>query len=182
MDATQHRSPRQLRKFTGSGYNKGAPAWKRALWVAFGQPVQASLTCPLRLRCTILRAFGASIDSGVIIRHHVTVHWPWKLSVGADSWIGVGVWLLNLEPITVGSNVCVSQQAMLCTGSHRWDDPQFEFDNGPVTVEDGAWIAARAIILRGVTISRDAVVSAGAVVEKDVPPGARVLSPQSTLT
>jgi putative colanic acid biosynthesis acetyltransferase WcaF len=167
-------SPRRLSLFTGRGYDKGRGRGVCAAWVTIGQPITRSVLCPASARVWILRAFGAEIGPGVLIRHDVTIHWPWKLSVGCDSWIGAGAWLLNLEPITIGSDVCVSQWALLCTGSHRWDDPAFEFDNAPIVIEDGAWIAARSTVLRGVTIGHEAVVGAGAVVARDVPPGSKV--------
>jgi len=172
---------RRLALFTGRGYDKGRGlAWCGA-WVVVGQPITRSVLCPARARVWILRAFGAEIDRGAHIRHDVTIHWPWKLSVGRDSWIGAGAWLLNLEPITIGSDVCVSQWALLCTGSHHSDDPAFEFDNSPISVQDGAWIAARSTILRGVTVGEGAVIGAGAVVARDVPPGAKVYPPQSVV-
>lgn len=170
---------RRLATFTGHGYSKGAPLWKCALWVAVGEPLQRSVLCPVSLRTTILRAFGARIADGVLIRHDVRIHWPWKLTVGRDSWVGVGAWLLNLEPIIIGADVCISQQALLCAGSHRADSTQFEFDNAPIVVEDGVWVAARATVLRGVTIGADAIVGAGAIVARDVPAGAKVLPPQA---
>ncbi len=168
---------RRLASFTGRGYDKGASLIKCAAWIALGQPVTASVLVPPRLRVAILRAFGADIAPGVLIRHDVRIHWPWKLSIGADSWIGVGTWILNLEPVTIGSDVCISQQAMLCTGSHRADDPAFEFDNAPIVIEDGAWIATRATVLRGVTVGADAVVGSQALIVSDVPPGARMVAP-----
>lgn len=176
MTATT-RTRRRLATFTGAGYDKGAPRWKCALWVLLGQPLQAQVACPPALRRALLRAFGADIAPGVLIRHDVRIHWPWKLTVGRDSWIGVGAWLLNLEPITIGANVCLSQGAMLCTGSHRADDPSFAFDNAPIVVGDGVWVATGALILRGVTVGADAVVGARAVVARDVPAGARVIPP-----
>jgi acetyltransferase-like isoleucine patch superfamily enzyme len=39
----------------------------------------------------------------------------------------------------------------------------------PVVIEDRAWIGARAIILKGVTVGHDAIIAAGAVVTRDVP-------------
>ena len=66
--------------------------------------------------------------------------------------------MLNLEPITIGSDVCISQSAFLCTGSHDPNDPAFEFDNGSVVVGDGAWVAARSMVLRGVTVGAGAVI------------------------
>lgn len=132
---------------------------------------------PARVRVQILRAFGASIGDGVLIRHDVRIHWPWKLTVGDDSWIGEHAWILNLEPVTIGSNSCVSQGVLLCTGSHDPRSPTFAFDNAPITVGDSAWVAARATVLRGVTIGDGALVGAAALVTRDVAPGATVLAP-----
>lgn len=167
---------RRLASFTGYGYSKGASPLKCALWVAVGQPLQASVLCPARFRVRVLRAFGADLAEGVLIRHGVRIHWPWKLAVGPDSWIGAEAWLLNLEPITVGADVCISQQAMLCTGSHLSDDPSFEFDNASIEVADGAWIATRVTVLRGVRIGERSVVGAGTIVARDVPDDSKVLA------
>jgi putative colanic acid biosynthesis acetyltransferase WcaF len=124
--------------------------------------------CPARLRVTILRAFGATIGEDVLVRHRVRIHWPWKLEIGDASWIGEGAWLLNLEPIYIGSNVCISQEALLCTGSHDRRSATFEFDNGPITISNEAWVATRATILRGVTVGERAVIGANSVVHRDV--------------
>jgi putative colanic acid biosynthesis acetyltransferase WcaF len=91
--------------------------------------------------------------------------------VGDDCWIGEGVWLLNLEPITLGHDVCLSQEAFLCTGSHDRTSASFEFDNAPIDVASSVWVAAQAMVLRGVVIGEGAVVGARAIVSHDVPPG-----------
>jgi putative colanic acid biosynthesis acetyltransferase WcaF len=119
---------------------------------------------PARFRPGLLRIFGADIGQGVLIRHRVRILWPWKLTVGDDCWIGEGAWLLNLEDITIGHDVCISQEAFLCTGSHDHNDPAFDFDNAPIRIGVGAWIAARATVLRGTDVPEGAVVTAGAVV------------------
>ncbi|MBO3129873.1 DapH/DapD/GlmU-related protein [Dermatophilus congolensis] len=168
---------RKLSTFTGRGYDKGAHPLKIAAWVTIGDTITRSILCPPKLRATILRAFGATIAPHVLIRHNVRIHWPWKLTIGEHTWIGVGAWILNLEPVTIGSNVVISQEAMLCTGSHHANDPAFEFDNAPITIEDGAWIATRATILRGVTIGTGATIGATTLVTKNVPPNTRVLAP-----
>lgn len=167
---------RRLGLFTGRGYSKGRGSLWCAAWVVVGDPLQRSVLCPSSIRSRILRFFGASIGSRTNIRHGVHVHWPWKLSVGDDTWIGVGAWILNLAPVTIGDDVCISQQVMLCTGSHDADDPAFEFDNAPIVVNDGAWLAARATVLRGVTIGTGALVGATTLVVSDVPSRARVLA------
>lgn len=163
--------PRSLRGFTGAGYHKGRPLAVQALWFAVLNLVFTRWWCPPRLRPALLRAFGATVGQRVLIRHRVRVQWPWKLTVGDDVWIGEDAWLVNLEPITIGNDVCVSQGALLCTGSHQRRSPTFEFDNGPIELRAGSWVAARAVVLRGVTIGEGAVVGAGAVAHRDLAEG-----------
>jgi putative colanic acid biosynthesis acetyltransferase WcaF len=160
---------RDLSAFTLAGYDKGRGKAVQALWFAVMNTVFAAWFCPARLRVAILRAFGARIGDGVLIRHRVRVLWPWKLSVGDNTWIGEGAWLLNLEPITIGANVCLSQEAMLCAGSHDHRAVDFGYRNAPIEVCDGAWVAARATVLAGVTVGRHSVVAAGTVLGRDLP-------------
>jgi putative colanic acid biosynthesis acetyltransferase WcaF len=165
----------------GTSYPKGRGLFHQVLWVALSSLVFTKVWCPNRLRCAILRALGADIGSGVLIRHDVRIQWPWRLTVGDDSWIGVGATIANLEHLTIGSNVCVSQEAFICTGSHDYRSPVFEFDNAPITIEDGVWIAARAMVLRGVTVGARSVVGAQAVVVSDIPEGSLVTAPLPTV-
>lgn len=161
---------RRLQDFTGVGYNKGrSTTWQMAWWIVSHVVFQA-WWCPARLRPSILRAFGAKVGAGCNIRNGVKVHWPWKLEIGDHCWIGEEAWLLNLEPIRLGDQVCVSQQAFLCTGSHRRRDPNFEYDNAPIVIGDGAWVALRAIVLRGAVVPEDSLVSAGEVYRAPVVP------------
>ncbi len=162
--------PRDLASFTLDGYDKGRNRLVQALWVATMTLLFSPWFCPRRFRCALLRWFGARIGKGVVIRHRVRVLWPWKLTIGDNTWIGEGAWLLNLEPITIGSDVCVSQEALLCTGSHDFRHRDFRYRNAPISICDGAWIAARAVVLPGVTVGECAVVSAGTVLGEDLPP------------
>jgi len=172
---------RSLAARRGRPYDKGRGFTAQALWIAVSALVFTQVWCPNRLRCSILRWFGARIGEGVLIKHRVSVQWPWKLSIGDNSWIGTGAELYNLDNIVIGSDVAVSQQSYLCTGSHDRRSPTFEFDNGPIVVEDGAWLCARTTVLRGVTIGANSVIGATALVSHDVPPGSIVRPPQSTI-
>jgi putative colanic acid biosynthesis acetyltransferase WcaF len=155
---------RRLQDFDASGQDKGRGiGWQVAWWIVSNLVFQA-WWCPARLRPRILRAFGARVGRGGNIRNGVRVHWPWKLEMGDHCWIGEGAWLLCLDTIRLGDQVCISQEAVLCTGSHHIADPNFAYDNGPITVGDGAWVALRAIVLRGAVIPADGFVPAGAVV------------------
>jgi putative colanic acid biosynthesis acetyltransferase WcaF len=167
-----------LAGFTGRGYDVGRPVPVRVAWLLV-RPVVMAWWFPSGVRRAVLRAFGAKIGAGTLIRHGVKIHWPWKLEVGADTWIGEEAWILNLEPVTIGSNTCISQGALICTGSHDRRSPTFEFDNGPIVIGDSVWVAARATVLRGVRIADGATIGATALVARDVPAGATVLAPST---
>ena len=163
-----------LASFTGVGYDRGRSLPWQVAWFAVQHTAFKKWWFPARLRPVVLRLFGAEIGERVLIRSGVRVHWPWKLRIGPDCWIGEDCWILNLEPVHIGHDVCVSQGAFLCTGSHHHDDPAFEFDNGAITIGDSSWVAAQALVLRGVTVGDGALVGARAVVFRDVPVGGRV--------
>jgi putative colanic acid biosynthesis acetyltransferase WcaF len=173
-------SRRSLAARRGLPYDKGRGFAAQALWVAVSTLVFTQVWCPNRLRCALLRWFGAEIGDGVLIRHRVTVQWPWKLSIGDNSWIGTGAELYNVENIIIGSDVAISQHAYLCTGSHDLRSPTFEFDNGSIIVEDGVWVCARTTVLRGVTIGANSVIGATSLISRDVKPDSIVRPPQPT--
>ncbi len=171
---------RDLAGFTGAGYDKGRPKHQQALWFAVQNLLFSKWWLPARFRPRILRAFGATVGEAVFIWHRVRVLWPWKLMVGDHCWIGEDVWLLNLEPITLVHDVCISQGAFLCTGSHDRRSATFEYDDAPITVRAGAWIAARAMVLRGVIVGTNALVPAGVVVHRDLAGGGIASPPGRT--
>lgn len=159
-------SPRRLDEFTGAGYEKGRGILWQAAWFAVSHLLFQAWWLPARFRPIILRAFGAEVGVGGNIRNGVRIHWPWKLTLGDHVWIGEGALLLNLEQITIGSHVCISQEAVLCTGSHDVRSPTFEYDNAPIVIGDGAWVTIRAVVLRGVVMPDGALAPAGAVVRR----------------
>jgi putative colanic acid biosynthesis acetyltransferase WcaF len=169
----------RLAGFTGREYEPGRPLPIRVAWLS-SRWLTMKWWFPNKLRVTALRAFGASIGDGVLIRHDVRIHWPWKLAVGAHSWIGESVWILNLERVTIGSNTCISQGVLLCTGSHDRRSETFEFDNAEITIGDSVWVAARATVLRGVHVGDGATVGATALVTSDVRRDSIVLGPQAS--
>ncbi|OMB92991.1 acetyltransferase [Mycobacterium sp. NS-7484] len=169
-----------LAGFTGRGYHRGRSQPIQLAWLLVSRSVLFRWWMPNRLRIAVLRIFGATIGRGTLIRHDVKIHWPWKLEVGDSSWIGEDAWILNLEKVTIGSNSCVSQGVLLCTGSHDRVSATFEFDNGPITIGDRVWVAARSTVLRGVHIGDGATIGATALVTHDVPAADTVFAPRST--
>ena len=56
-----------------------------------------------------------------MIRANVNISFPWHLSIGDHVWIGEDVGILSLAPVTIESNVCISQRAYLCTAATIFD-------------------------------------------------------------
>jgi putative colanic acid biosynthesis acetyltransferase WcaF len=149
---------------------RGRPAWFVQLWWV----VEALLFHPspqvlYGWRRFLLRAFGARIGRGVLIRPSVSVTYPWKLSIGDWSWVGDHVTLYTLGEIFIGENAVVSQHSYLCTGSHDYTLPAFDIYAKPIHVDSESWIATNVFVGPGVTIGRGAVVGACSVALKDVP-------------
>ena len=82
--------------------------------------------------------------------------------------------------IIIEDNVMMGAGVQIHVNNHRFDDSiiplidQGYYPDEPVTLKNGCWIGANAIILPGVTIGRNAVVGAGSIVTKSVPDGVLV--------
>ncbi len=160
-----------LGRFDNSWYSPGRPRLVQALWFFFGQPALRCAVMPWSaIRVRLLRLFGARIGHGVVIKPGVRVKYPWLLSVGDHTWIGEDAWIDNLAPVTLGRDVCVSQGAYLCTGNHDWSDPAFGLVVAAITLDNGSWIGARAVVCPGVVLGEGAVAAAGSIVTRPIPP------------
>lgn len=122
-------------------------------------------------RLVILRIFGAKIGKGVVFKSGIHVKFPWKLQIGNHSWVGERVWIDNLEHVSIGANVCLSQGVYLCTGSHDWHSETFDLITKSIDIQDGAWIAANASVGPGVVIAEGAVLTLGSVANKSLEAG-----------
>lgn len=152
-------------------------AWDRPRWVvyAWGICELVFVTNPWQvsssLRVAILRLFGARIGTGVVFRPRTRVRFPWKLAIGDRSWIGEGVWFHNQASIAVGSDVVISQETMLTTGSHAVHR-DMALITRPIRIGDGAWVTTRCLVLGGADIGVSAVIQPHTVVRGEVPAGA----------
>ena len=119
----------------------------------------------------LLRAFGAKVGKGVIIRPSVTVTYPWKVTIGDYSWIGDDVVLYSLGDINIGSNAVISQRSYICGGSHDYTKEDFPIWSKKITIEDECWLATDVYVAPGITIGKGTVVGARSSVFKDLPSG-----------
>lgn len=89
-----------------------------------------------------------------------------------------GATLVAREAIRLGDSVNLGANAAVYDNDFHPEDPRARAENAQkgigtaaVTIGDRAWIAANAIVLKGVTIGRDSIVGAGAVVTRSIPDG-----------
>jgi putative colanic acid biosynthesis acetyltransferase WcaF len=159
-----------LSRFKNDWYEPGAGMLKRCVWYIANALFLASCLPGSKLKVSLLRLFGAQVGRGVVIKPRVNVKYPWRLKIGDHVWIGEGVWIDNLEQVTLGSHVCVSQGALLLTGNHNYKRETFDLIARPILLEDGVWIGAKSIVCPGLTCRSHSVLSVGSVATGDLEP------------
>ncbi|QEC74789.1 acyltransferase [Mucilaginibacter ginsenosidivorax] len=111
-----------------------------------------------------------------------------KIKIGNNCYVGIGSRVWSGEDVTIGNDVLISHNVNIVdTTAHELDyieraatyikllkeghpKEKGTIVTKPIVIEDHVWINFNVIILKGVTIGRGAIVAAGAVVTKDVPP------------
>ena len=100
------------------------------------------------------------------------------ISIGDRSMIGEDAIVSSADEVVIGDDVMMGPQVMIYTANHGMavgaTMRQQPSVTSPVRIGNDVWIGARAILLPGIEIGDGAVVAAGAVVTRDVPPFAIV--------
>ena len=152
-----------LSEYNNDWYKPGHPV-KRFCWYWVNTVFFKTGLFPFYgLKTFLLRLFGARVGEGVLIKPFVNVKYPWLLVLGDHIWIGEHVWIDNLAKVTIGSHVCLTQGAFLLTGNHDYTKPGFDLMVKPITLENGVWIGANAVVCPGITCGEHAVLAVGSV-------------------
>jgi acetyltransferase-like isoleucine patch superfamily enzyme len=125
-------------------------------------------------RVVHLKLLGASIGEHVKVYGRVTVVNAKNLHIGDRVTLNEGVHINCRDKVHIGSDVRISTQVQIHTGKlnlNEWPRLHTEL---PVIIEDNVWIASSCVISAGVTIGRNSVVAAGAVVVKNISPNSLV--------
>lgn len=122
-------------------------------------------------RTTLISQFAAC-GEGVSIQLPVVINNPDHLRVGARVSINAFVHIWALGGVTIGDDTLIASHVAITSLTH---DPRAELyaatqQARPVVIGRNVWIGTHAVILPGVTIGDNAVIGAGAVVTRDVPP------------
>lgn len=134
-----------------------------------------------RLRTRLYQVAGIKAGRGTLIagpiQFGITGDPRRNLQIGARCFLNSPLFIDAAAPVTLGCGVSLGHHVVLVTTNHALGPAEFRagsIETLPITIEDGAWVAANVTVLPGVTIGRGAVVAAGAVVTKDVVPNTLV--------
>ncbi len=159
----------ELSTYNNHPFHPGGNAIKRVLWYYVNAFFfKTSIIPSSGFKVFLLRAFGATIGKNVTIKPCVNIKYPWFLQVGDETWVGENVWIDCLVPISIGANVCLSQGAILLTGSHDYKKTSFNLVTKGVILDDGVWIGAGAIVNLGITAASHAMLTSGSVATKNM--------------
>lgn len=94
------------------------------------------------------------------------------ISIGTNTYINMGVTMLDNACINIGDNVLIGPNTQFYTPTHPMDHLErrkWEIKCLPISIENDVWIGGNTVICQGVTIGARSVVGAGSVVTKDIP-------------
>jgi len=131
---------------------------------------------------TIVGGKGIAIGDGVTIREYAWLNTKGlredgkpALVIDNGTYIGRFVQINAWNEVIIESNVLIAERVYISDADHNFEDRevpirlQGDYFKAPVRLRTGCWIGIGAVILPGVTVGRNAVVAANAVVRHDVP-------------
>ena len=130
--------------------------------------VRAALGPEARIQA--LRALGAQIGDNVFIGARFAVSDPAKLSIGYNTKLPGKVWIDSAYGVSIGHDVAVNDDLTILSAEHDVNSVTFAGTGEATSIGDYAWLPTKIIILPGANVGEGAVVAAGSVVTRPVPP------------
>ena len=129
-------------------------------------------------RSTLLAELLGHAGEGVIVRPPFYCDYGYNIRLARGTFVNFGCVFLDVVGIEVGEGCQIGPKAQILTADHP-RDPDLRsqgLESGkPVRLGRNVWIGSGAIVLPGISIGDDAIVGAGSVVTRDIPPGATVM-------
>ena len=105
------------------------------------------------------------------VRSELVTHPGGCIRIGDRVFLNYGVSISAHQRVEIGDACQVgSYVCMMDNDYHQVEDRSQPGESAPIVLENNVWLGVRAIVLRGVTIGKNAVVGAGSVVTRDIPP------------
>ncbi len=159
-----------LSTFNNSWYKPGSRV-KILMWYSINRIfINSYFPFPNSFKQVVLKMFGCQIGKNVLFKPKVNIKYPWLLIIKDNVWIGENVWIDNLAQVTIGSNVSISQGAMLLSGNHNFKKSNFDLIVKEIKLEDGVWIGAQSVVCPDVTCKSHSILTVGSVATQDLEP------------
>ena len=104
-------------------------------------------------------------DSFKVMKNAVIHSDGGKIEIGNNVFVNSNSIIVSRNRIGIGNNVCIGPN--VCVYDHNHLDDRVK-ECGEIFIEDGVWIGAGVIILKGVRIGKNAIIGAGSVITKNV--------------
>lgn len=127
----------------------------------------------LYLRPAVFRMLGVRCGKDCQIRKHIYIEHHKNVVIGTNVNLFGQSYIDALGGVTIGNNVRIGPKVVMVTGKHetgRQDQRGGKTYGEPIIIGDGCWIGVRVTITSGVAIGEGCIVSAGAVVQRSMPP------------
>ena len=124
-------------------------------------------------RAILRRLFGKTVGDKFLVQPSFWCDYGYNIEVGENFFANHNTVILDCAKVKFGDNVFIGPNCGFYTASHPLDVQRRNAGletAKPITVCDNVWIGGGVTVLPDVTIGEGAVVAAGAVVTKDVPP------------
>jgi maltose O-acetyltransferase len=146
-----------------------------ARWMA---RYNAMLGQPAAARLAMLRQLLGAVGEAVVVRPPFHCDYGYNIQLGAGVFLNFGCVILDVAEVRIGAGTQIGPAVQIYAADHPRDPAERKAGlelGRPVAIGGNVWIGGGAIILPGVTIGDDAIIGAGSVVTRDVPPGATVM-------
>lgn len=132
------------------------------------------------LKCNSIKIFllnqiGHKLDKSVVFASSAKIMGNFTAHIGKNTFIGHNTLITGGESdIYIGDNCDISSNVSLVMGSHEIDvlgsRSAGKGISKSIFIDNGVWIGYGSIVLPGITIGKKAIIGAGSVVNKDIPP------------
>ena len=135
--------------------------------------------CDVRAGLRLALAPGGVLRVGeaVVLERDATLEVGGSLLIGARTIFGHHCTVAAKQSIQIGRDCLIAEMVSIRDHDHAFEEFDIPIREqgsacAPVVIGNNVWLAARVVVVKGVTIGDNAIIGAGAVVTKNIPPGA----------
>ena len=126
----------------------------------------------MRIRGFLLRPSFKSCGRNLQVARRVTINFSNRMEIGRDVYIATGCWIHAWGGVVVEDEVQLGPYSVLVTGDHTLKDGSYRHGPSslaPIRLCQGSWLAAHAVVTKGVTLGRGALIAANSLATRNIP-------------